>query len=390
MKRTAPAIWIFAGILLAVSALDARTIRVGLNERVKTIAEAALQAKDDDVVEIESGDYQGDVASWTQKRLTIRGVGRRPVLHAAGKSAEGKAIWVMREGDFTVTNIEFRGARVADGNGAGIRFERGKLRIVACAFLDNQIGILTANFPDAELRIDNSLFGAAPQQEDALPHLLYVGRIALLRVTGSRFHGGQRGHLLKSRARVSDLRYNLLVDGQGGSASYEADFPDGGDVTLVGNVLGQSATAANRTIVAYGAESDAWPLNRLKMVHNTLYSEGPLPAWFLHVFKDKFSTMPDVMTRNNLLVGMGPFTTQVPGHHQGNYFAPAAVLGDPAIMDFSLGQASWLRGMVSPIEPDPQGLQPQFEPSVLGKISAIIAPSQWAPGAIQAPTIGKH
>ena len=35
------------------------------------------------------------------------------------KSAEGKAIWVFVNGQFKVDNIAFRGARVADGNGAG-------------------------------------------------------------------------------------------------------------------------------------------------------------------------------------------------------------------------------------------------------------------------------
>jgi len=84
-----------------------------------------------------------------------------------------------------------------------------------------------------------------------LPHLLYAGRIARLSVEGSRFHDGYFGHFLKSRARASDIRYNWLVDGEGGSASYEADFPNGGNVTLVGNVLGQSKTTENLTMLAY-------------------------------------------------------------------------------------------------------------------------------------------
>ena len=146
MKSAVRACWVFASMLLVESALHARIIRVGPSGVVKTVAEAAQLAQDDDVVEIETGEYKGDVATWAQKRLTIRGIGPRPVLHAVGKSAEGKAIWVIREGEFTVANIEFRGARVASGNGAGIRFEKGKLNIVQCAFWDNQIGVLTANF----------------------------------------------------------------------------------------------------------------------------------------------------------------------------------------------------------------------------------------------------
>ena len=376
-------------LLFAPNAI-ARTIYVGPAEHVKTIAEAAALAKDDDIVEIAPGQYDGDVAVWTQRRLTIRGVGQRPVLNAAGRHAEGKAIWVIRDGDFKISNIEFRGARVSDHNGAGIRFEKGKLSVVRCAFLDNQMGILTGNSEDSELKIEGSIFAQAPRQEIGLPHLLYVGRIASLRVLGSRFHGGQRGHLLKSRARISDIRYSLLVDGPGGAASYEADFPNGGDVTLVGNVLAQSSTAENRTVVAYGAEGHVWPTDRLRMVHNTLYSEGPRLAWFLHVFNEQFDAAPQVMTRNNLLVGIGPFTTNVEGQHQGNYFAPAMVLGDPATLDFTLARNSWLRGIEGSIEPGPEDLLPRFEQAVPGVVSAIQNHTIRVPGAIQAFTVKKH
>ena len=379
---------LLVGALFAVVNVSAEIIRVGPYETVKTIREAARQAKDDDVVEILAGKYEGDVAVWLQKRLTIRGRGPRPVLNAAGKSAEGKAIWVFRNGDFTVSNIEFRGARVMSQNGAGIRFEKGKLTISECAFFDNEIGILTANFSDAELSIEKSTFGQAPNLVTALPHLLYAGTIAMLRVTGSQFHGGKRGHLLKSRARVSDLRYNLLVDGKQGSASYEADFPNGGDVTLVGNVLGQSALSENRTMVAYGSEGSTWPVNRMRMVHNTLYSEGIWSARFLHVFATNFVTVPDVLTRNNLLAGTGYFTENTSGKHLGNYFVALSELGDPSILDFSLSARSSLRGKVTPIEPDPDGLQPQFEQLTPGQLSVISSGAKLVPGARQAATTG--
>lgn len=386
-RSTALAICIATCLIVASTAASARTIYVGSQEKIKTIAESARLARDGDIVMIASGHYVGDVAVWTQKRLTILGMGQRPVLSADGKSAEGKAIWVIRNGDFKISNIEFRGARVADSNGAGIRFERGKLSVVRCAFFDNQMGILTGGFKDSELTIKESIFAQAPKQDQSLPHLLYVGGIGQLRVVGSRFHGGHQGHLLKSRARVSDIRYSLLVDGEGGSASYEAEFPDGGDVTLVGNVIGQSNTTENPIIVAYGAEGSTWALNRLRMVHNTLYSEGWRPAWFLHVFNDKLLSPPEIMTRNNLLIGTGLFTANLAGQHQGNYFAPASVLGDPAIMDFTLGADSWLRGSVNPISPDPEGLQPKFEHLLPGRVSPIIGSAAWVPGAIQTPTL---
>lgn len=373
----------FAACGLVALPVSARVIQVGPGEQVKTIAAAAGLARDDDVVEIAPGTYRADVAVWLQKRLTIRGVGQRPVLEAAGRNAEGKAIWVFRNGDFTVQNIEFRGARVADGNGAGIRFEKGRLRVADCAFIDNQNGILTANFADAQLEIDSSQFAQAPQQQSPLPHLLYVGRIGLLRVLNSRFEGGHFGHLLKSRARVSDVRYNLLVDGAGGRASYEADFPNGGRVTLVGNVLGQSRTTENPTVLAYGAEGQVWADNHLRVVHNTFYSEGLRPAWLMRVFEKKFSAPPVVMTRNNLLAGVGVFSAGVAGEHEGNFSAPGTVFGNPDVMDFTLAADSWLRGRVQPLRPELGDLQPAFEQAQPGRITAIQPPQQWAPGAVQ-------
>jgi len=94
MRLLAAALW------LASSATSAATLTVGANAPIRTIAEAARLAHDGDVVEIRAGDYSGDVTVWLQKHLTIRGIGGTPVLKADGRIAEGKAIWVLRNGDF--------------------------------------------------------------------------------------------------------------------------------------------------------------------------------------------------------------------------------------------------------------------------------------------------
>ena len=46
-----------------------RTIRVGQDYPVKTIAAAARLAQDGDIIEITAGDYVGDTAVWTQTDL---------------------------------------------------------------------------------------------------------------------------------------------------------------------------------------------------------------------------------------------------------------------------------------------------------------------------------
>src|SRR5690242_19890452 len=120
---------VLVALVVWATAAPGATLVVGPEAPIRTVAEAARIARDGDVVEIQSGEYRGDVAVWLQKRLTIRGVGPTPpVMRADGRSAEGKAIWVLRDGAFAIENIAFEGARVPDLNGAGIRFERGRDR----------------------------------------------------------------------------------------------------------------------------------------------------------------------------------------------------------------------------------------------------------------------
>jgi hypothetical protein len=366
---------------------NTRTIVVGQNGEVQRIADAARIARDGDTIEISAGVYHGDVAVWLQKRLTIRGAATRPVLIADGKSAEDKAIWVFRNGTFDIANIEFRGARVADGNGAGIRFEHGKLRITNCAFHDNQNGILTSNDENAELIVENSVFSDAPAQHDPLPHLLYAGRISQLSITGSHFHTGRLGHLIKSRARKSDLRYNLVNDGPNGSASYEIEFPNGGQATLIGNVIGQSATTANPVLIAFGAEGAYWPENSLRLAHNTLLSAGWKPGWFIRAWQKNFPAGINIQILNNLVTGLGPLSIGLNGSHEGNYFVPSWAMNGPEKLDFSLAKESLLRRLATlPVQTN-LDLLPIAEFTLPTGTRSLASPAKWIPGAFQSPTM---
>src|SRR5581483_11609875 len=103
-------------------------IQVGPSRDIKLPSQAAGQAKPGDIIEIDAGNYRGDVASWAADGITLRGVGGRAKLSADGNSAEGKAIWVIKGRDVTVENIEFTDVQVPDGNGAGIRAEGTNLK----------------------------------------------------------------------------------------------------------------------------------------------------------------------------------------------------------------------------------------------------------------------
>ncbi len=376
----------FATALAAIACASAHaaTLRVGPNETFTRIADAAKAAKDGDIVEILPGEYRGDVATWRQKKLLIRGIGERPVLIADGKIEQGKAIWVIADGDILIDNIEFRGARAADENGAGIRFERGRLEVRNSAFLDNQNGILTANFDDAELVIRDSLFAQAPRQGANLPHLLYVGRIARFEVSGSRFHQGYRGHLLKSRARYNDIRYNLLYDGPQGEASYEIDLPNGGRSFVIGNIVGQSAGTQNPVVVAYGAEGPIWPGSSLHLVHNTLLSDRHTGTLFLRTWPDKLPADTEIIGINNLSVGLGSLTLVNGGDYRGNVPLPPGALQDPETLDFRPLGASLLQYFTSPAgQARGVSLQPEAEFALPIGTRPLTPPAAWLPGAVQ-------
>lgn len=296
---------------LEVRAQSGKVIKVGRSERISTITEAATLAGDGDIVEIMSGEYIAQPVVWNQANLTIRGIGNRPVMLAGGTSAEGKGIWVIRNGNIQIENIEFRGARVPDGNGAGIRFEKGHLTLQRCAFYDNEMGVLTSNYEGAVLDIFDSEFGDTPRHySGALHHLLYVGAINRFSMVGSRLRNGFRGHLVKSRARESHIAYNLLYDGLGGGASYELEFPNGGVAFVIGNVIGQAATTDNSTLIAYGAEGTRWQKNSLSLSHNTLINEMR-SGQFVDVWTRKLPSETEFVAVSNILVGTGSVPEQL-------------------------------------------------------------------------------
>lgn len=289
-----------------------RTLRVGPQQEIRSIGVAAVQARDGDTVEIEAGDYIADVAVWKQRNLTIRGVGGYARLVAAGVSAEKKAIWVIRGGDITIENVEFTGARVPDKNGAGIRFERGRLFIRNCRFLDNEMGILSGG-GDSELDIENSEFGHNGAG-DGYSHNLYVGTIKKLRVSGSYFHHARVGHLLKSRAAENHILYNRLTDEKGGRASYELEFPGGGVAYVIGNIIQQSATTENSNIISFGAEGYKWPKNEIYLINNTLINDRPEGGSFLTVRPGAQT----IKAYNNLLLGRRQLNTGIDGEFINN------------------------------------------------------------------------
>lgn len=288
-------------------------VRVGPTRAVRTIAAAAKLVPDGGIVEVDAGEYRGDVAVWANKNARIHAIGGRVRLDAAGAAASGKGIWVVRGGKIEIDGFDFVNAAVPDRNGAGIRLDKGHLIVRNSTFFNNQNGILTGNNKESIVEIENCEFGKNGI-DDGHNHNIYIGQIKKLFVTGSYFHHGRSGHLLKSRAAENHIRYNRLTDEIGGRASYELEFPNGGIAYVIGNVIQQGTQTENPHIVAYGSEGYIWQKNELYLINNTLVDNRPKNGIFLKVGQG------NVLIRaiNNLLVGKGKLEISGPGEYRNN------------------------------------------------------------------------
>jgi hypothetical protein len=361
----------------APEATDPRVIRVGLRRAVFRIADAARIATNGSVIEIDPGDYIGDVAVWTQSDLTIRGVGVRVRLIAGGADAEGKAIWVFRSPRATVENIEFDKARVEDGNGAGIRLESGHLTVRRCRFWSNQNGILTAGEKQTTLEIENSEFGYNGAG-DGITHAIYVGPIDMFRLSGSYLHHGNVGHLVKSRAKVNRIEYNRLTDESGGRSSYELEFPNGGLADVVGNIIQQGTSGRNSTMVSFGAEGYRWPRNELRFVHNTVINDQRFGGTFVRVWPGA----DRAVLLNNLFVGSGRIIGVAGADKAGNADAEWSQLVRPSREDYRLNGLGRERLGGHTLAPVDAALEPRAEYVHPAGTQPLSAPPLF-PGALQ-------
>jgi hypothetical protein len=309
-------------------------LEVGPGRPISSPSEAARTARDGDVVEIHAATYEGDVAVWTQNHLTLRGVGGRPHLKAAGRDAEGKAIWVIKGVNTTVERIEFSGARVPHRNGAGIRQEGIGLTVRECYFHDNENSILGGGGPESDVVIERSEF-ARNGYGDGQSHNLYIGRVRSLTVRGSYLHHARVGHDIKSRAARTYVLYNRIMDEAEGAGSYAIDLPEGGVGYVIGNAIQQGPRTENPILVAYASERIRHPVNELYIVNNTLVNDGPYDAVFIAL---RARAAPARIV-NNLFVGSGTLLEGA-AHLEKNLHLEAPGLADRHGFDYRLHRGS--------------------------------------------------
>jgi uncharacterized protein YjdB len=328
-----------ASATMTIVANSGSLLQVGPTRTYKTPCSAIAAAKGGETIEIDAATYTGDVCVISKPGLTLRGVGGRPKLDAGGKSAEGKAIWVIRAANTVVDNIEFANCTVADLNGSGIKSEWGNLTVRNSLFDHNQFGILTGYDSTATILIDGTEFAYQGSTfATSNYHNMYInaGTFILQR---SYSHHTIRGNLVKTRSRYVYILYNR-ISSEDGASSYEIDIPNGGRAYIIGNVVQQGAQSANRWMIEFGAEGQtAGHLDELFVVNNTIANDVGT-AYGIYVAS---WVQTPIVVRNNIFGGpFNTITNQASAVLESNHL-PAngdPMFANPAAYDYRLKSGS--------------------------------------------------
>ncbi|HUA05914.1 MAG TPA: right-handed parallel beta-helix repeat-containing protein [Solirubrobacteraceae bacterium] len=333
-------------------------LHVGPGEQYSRPCQAIAAAKPGDEIQIDArgNPYRGDVCAWSTNRLTIIGVNGRAHIEAAGKSSEGKAIWVIAGNNTTVENIEFSGAQVPDQNGAGIRQEGANLLVEHCYFHDNQEGILAGDNPASSIVIDSSVF-ARNGAGDGFSHNLYINHVRSFTLRYSYSTDARVGHLVKSRALRNYILYDRLT-GEHGTDSYELDLPNGGLSYVIGTTIEQGTHTQNPNMLAYGEEGNPNPDSHLYAVNDTFVNS-------LHhgdaIFVGSQVTQP-VFAENDVSTGSTAFVSQRTAHTPHDCITAHPEFASPARYDYSLKATSSCRRIgVHPGKAQGFALTPRFQ-----------------------------
>lgn len=273
--------WVFGAVIgLALAAIPLAAVLAQDGRAAFTVLEtgrgfATLQGAVDAI-----GDSEGtiEIAQGNWRQCAVQSAGRITYRAAVpgksllgGTDCEGKALLVLRGRGARVEGMVFADVRVSDGNGAGIRLERGALHVSQSWFRDSQQGILTAADPQGEITIDKSTFTRLGTCEHSAgcAHSVYVGDYGRLTITRSRFEQGTGGHYVKSRAANNFIEESSFDDSHGRGTNYMIDLPNGGGGAIRGNWFVQGADKENwGTFIAIGAENAQYSSDGLVIERN--------------------------------------------------------------------------------------------------------------------------
>jgi hypothetical protein len=260
----------------------------------------------DGTIRIAPGRYQG-CAVQEAGRVAFRAAEPGTAIFDGG-ICEGKATLVLRGREAAVDGLVFQNMRVPDGNGAGIRLERGSLIVTNSIFRDSEQGILSADDPASGIRVDRSTFAGLGRcdRDLACAHSIYIGGYGSLSVTRSRFERGNGGHYVKSRAARIEVSDSSFDDTRGRTTNYMIDLSAGATGTIARNIFVQGPDKENHSaFITVAPESRDNRSGGLAIADNRA-TLAPGVGWST-VFVADWSHEPLNLGRNALGAGIRAF-----------------------------------------------------------------------------------
>jgi hypothetical protein len=325
--------WLAASILVLPSITAAATRTVGPGKQYASPCEAIAAAQPGDEIAVDPITYGNNSCQWSTDNLHIYGVGGRAKMDVTGTPVSNdKGIFVVLAPSVVIENFEFMGATSSSANGAGIRHQGLNLTVRNCFFHNNENGILGSPIANGQavsnqgtVLVESSEF-ANNGAGDGQSHNMYMGPYAQFTLRYSYSHNARIGHLVKSRSFVNTIEYNRLTD-QDGTASYEIDLPNGGDSAILGNLIQQSATTDNSTMIEFGGEGlTAGAKHRLLVLNNTVVNDRGNGGNLTTVAAGS----PTVRIKNNLVIGRLNLSNQATASLISNW---TMADGDPLLVD---------------------------------------------------------
>ncbi len=226
-------------------------------------------------------------------------------------ACEDKAALVLRGQGSVVDGLVFRGYRVSDGNGAGIRTEMGDLTVTNAMFLDSQEGILGGEPTGQRIVIDHSTFAGLGQCDESpgCSHAIYLANKGSVTITNSRFERGTGGHYVKLRVPTVSITDNSFDDTAGRKTNYMIDLPEGATGLIARNTFVQGRNKENHTgLIVVAAEAQTYPSTGLRVEANDARlspGDSSSPAFLADYSHDKLA-----LGANRLGTGLRAFETR--------------------------------------------------------------------------------
>ena len=273
-----------------------------------SLADAVAAAQPSDTVLLSKGVYE-EAALVTVSGLTIKG---EPGAHLKGRAVEGKAALVIRADDVVIEGIECSETRVPDKNGACVRIEGRNLTLRNVYFHDNEEGVLGG--VGGTVLVEDSVFERNGARR-GYSHGLYIANTVeeFIFRRSKVLSTKDEGQGVKSRAQKTVIEDSVIA-GLESRDSRAIDIPNGGDITIRGNVLQKGPNSSNSQMIGLGLEGNLHPNSRAMVENNLIIFDGGPPDW-VKIMDDTvpvaspsgtivFSRMPDVTLKDNAVVGV--------------------------------------------------------------------------------------